>query len=223
MADPQFIEFSSQIIFTFGKIILFILILKVITDLLIRWIRPKIVGSQRESFVFDKLFANLDPEHYKVLNDVLLPSTGNTKTTQIDHIVVSNYGIFCIETKAYQGWIFGNTNQEQWTQVIYRYKKKFYNPLRQNFAHIKAIENLLRPRLKKSIISLIAFPNADKLKISGTDCVGYARDIVHKIESYTEQIYSDVERDEIYNLLAAADIIDQEARDLHRQEVRSLK
>jgi len=223
MADPQLIEFSSQIIVTFGKIIIFIIILKAVSDILIRLIRPEIRGAMGESAVLNKLLYSLDKSRYKILNDILLPSTGNTKTTQIDHIVVSNYGIFCIETKAYQGWIFGNTNQEQWTQVIYRYKKKFYNPLRQNFAHIKAIENLLRPRLKKSIISLIAFPNADKLKISGTDCVGYARDIVHKIESYTEQIYSDVERDEIYNLLAAADIIDQEARDLHRQEVRSLK
>ncbi len=177
-------------------------------------------GLSGEKFVSKKLH-KLDPAHYKILNDIMLPSKGNTHATQIDHIVVSNYGIFCIETKALEGWIFGNANQERWTQVIFRHHNTFYNPLRQNFAHRKAIEDLLgSQRLKKSIISLIAFPDADKLKISGTDSVGCARDVVRKIERYIEPVYSDAERDETYDLLVRANIIDKEARKLHIREVR---
>ena len=59
----------------------------------------------------------LDPAHYKVLDNLLLPSNGNLNATQLDHVVVSNYGIFCIETKSYKGWIFGNANDKYWTQV----------------------------------------------------------------------------------------------------------
>lgn len=72
---------------------------------------------------------SLDPVRYMVLDDVMLPSKGYSSTTQIDHIVVSNYGIFCIETKGLKGWIFGNAHQEQWTQVLFRYKGRFYSTL----------------------------------------------------------------------------------------------
>lgn len=189
----------------------------------VKWKMPVWIGRLGEGFVSRKL-RKLDPTHYKVLNDLMLPSKGNSSATQIDHVVVSNYGIFCIETKAYKGWIFGSANQEFWTQVIYRHKERFYNPLRQNFAHAKAIENLLgSQRLKAPIISLVAFPNAGKLKISGTDQVGYTRDVIRKIESYINVVYSDVERNEIANLLVSANIIDKEARKLHNREVRGLK
>ena len=203
--------------------LIFIAIVVLGIAIFVKWKMPVWIGRFGERFVSRKLH-KLDPAHYRVLNDLMLPSQGNSSATQIDHVVVSNYGIFCIETKAYKGWIFGSANQEFWTQVIYRYKERFYNPLRQNFAHSKAIENLLGPqRLKAPIISLVAFPNAGKLKISGTDSVGYARDVVRKIESHTDTIYSDAERDEIFDLLMRANILDKEARKLHNREVWELK
>jgi hypothetical protein len=189
---------------------------------LIKWKFPTRLGHSEEKFVSRKL-RNLDPTRYKILVDVMLPSRGNTTATQIDHIVISNYGIFVIETKSHKGWIFGSADHEHWTQVIYRYKGRFYNPLRQNFAHTKAVEDLLgKPHFKKSIVSLVAFPNADKLKISGTDSVGHARDIVRKIESYIKPVFSDAERDGIYDLLVTSNILDKEARKMHIREVRDL-
>lgn len=203
--------------------LIFVIIILLGIAIFIKWKLPVWIGRSGENFVSRKLHA-LDPAHYRILNDLMLPSNGNSSATQIDHVVVSNFGIFCIETKAYKGWIFGNADQEHWTQVIFRYKERFYNPLRQNFAHIKAIEGLLGiPDLKSPIISLVAFPNADKLKISGTDSVGYARDIVRKIENYTVVIYTDTERDEIFNLLASTNIVDKEIRKLHNKEVKELK
>ncbi|MDN5364321.1 MAG: hypothetical protein PWQ91_1383 [Eubacteriales bacterium] len=63
---------------------------------------PKIRGFFGEKSVAFFL-SRLDPAKYKVLHNVMLPA--GSKTTQIDHIVVSNYGIFVIETKNYGGWI----------------------------------------------------------------------------------------------------------------------
>jgi len=184
---------------------------------------PYLKGLIGEKFVSRKLF-KLDPTHYKVLDDLLLPSSGNLNATQIDHVVVSNYGIFCIETKSYKGWIFGNANQEYWTQVIYRHKERFYNPLRQNYAHVKAIEELVKSKYPKTqILSFVVFPNAGKLKISGTDSVGYTRDIIRKIEDHKAQIFTDAERDEVYNILANANIQDKGLRKLHNKGVRDLK
>lgn len=206
----------------FEKALIIIVIILVIGFLIKRKL-PFWIGGIGEGFVTKKLL-QLDPTHYKVLNDLLLPSKGSLDVTQIDHIVVSNYGIFCIETKSYQGWIFGNANQEYWTQVIYHYKKRFYNPLRQNYAHVKAIEELVMPRYHEvQIISLVAFPDADKLKISGTDFVGYARDVVRKIQSFVNPIITDSERDEIYKILINANIQDKEVRKLHDKGVKKLK
>lgn len=43
----------------------------------------------------------LDTEEYIVLHDLLLPYKDGT--TQIDHVIISPYGIFVIETKNYTG------------------------------------------------------------------------------------------------------------------------
>src|SRR5262249_41596262 len=129
--------------------------------LLLVWKRPYRIGKRGENFVSRKL-SRLDPRRYTTLDDLMLPSNGRTANTQIDHVVVSDFGIFCIETKSYRGWIFGNAQQEYWTQVIYRYRKKFYNPLRQNYAHIKAVEALLGSRFAHvPVRGFVAFPKAE--------------------------------------------------------------
>lgn len=184
---------------------------------------PYLTGRLGENFVKNKL-NKLDTAHYRILNDLMLPSNGNLSLTQIDHVVVSNYGIFCIETKSYRGWIFGNVNDEYWTQVIYRHKERFYNPMRQNYGHMKAIEGVLASKYKKvRLLSFIAFPDAGKLQITGTDSVGYARDIMAKIQTYQTQVFNDVERDEIFNILLNANIQDKAFRALHDKNVRELK
>ncbi|MDO8659823.1 MAG: nuclease-related domain-containing protein [Candidatus Parcubacteria bacterium] len=203
--------------------IIFFVIVMVAVPFLIKWRLPYFIGRGGEKFVTKKLL-QLDSTNYKVLNDLLLPSNGRLDTTQIDHVVVSNYGIFCIETKAYQGWIFGEANQEYWTQVIYRHKERFYNPLRQNYAHVKAVEELIKLKYPEArVFSLVAFPDADKLKITGTDSVGFAYDVVKRIGSFSNIIFSDTERDEICEILTNANIADKEARKLHNQGARELK
>lgn len=82
----------------------------------------------------------LDPDYYTIFHDVTLPTP--TGTTQIDHIIVSTFGVFVVETKNYSGWIFGSEKSSYWTQVIYKNKNKFQNPLRQNYKHIKTLKEL---------------------------------------------------------------------------------
>jgi hypothetical protein len=82
------------------------------------------------------------PDEYSILNDIYLPLPDGT-TTQIDHIVVSQYGVFVVETKTYSGWIFGDEKSKEWTQSIYRKKCRFQNPTRQNYKHICALADNL--------------------------------------------------------------------------------
>ena len=86
-----------------------------------------------------KLF--LDKKQYHLIKNVTLPTEDGS--TQIDHIIVSKYGVFVVETKNMKGWIFGSPNQKTWTQKIYKHSSKFQNPLHQNYKHIKTLESLL--------------------------------------------------------------------------------
>src|SRR5512142_2488934 len=77
------------------------------------------------------MWASLDSDIYQRLDNVIVPSSNGT--TQIDHVIISKYGIFVIETKNMHGWIFGNTNDDRWTESIFGTKHQFQNPLRQNY------------------------------------------------------------------------------------------
>lgn len=95
-----------------------------------------VIGEYRVNSILED---RLEKRNYRLLKDVLLPTEDGT--TQIDHIVVSRYGIFVIETKNMSHWIFAN-NGPYWTQTYYRRKSKFQNPIRQNYKHVKTLENL---------------------------------------------------------------------------------
>lgn len=83
----------------------------------------------------------LDRKIYRLIKNVTLPF--GVGTAQIDHLIVSPYGIFVVETKNINGWIFGQPNQLQWMQVFFRFKQRFKNPLLQNHMHDEAVRNLL--------------------------------------------------------------------------------
>lgn len=87
------------------------------------------------------MWLSLNHRVYQRFHDVVVPS-GNG-TTQIDHILVSPFGILVIETKNMNGWIFGSGNQPQWTQMMGRRKYRFQNPLRQNYRHTKCLSEFL--------------------------------------------------------------------------------
>lgn len=83
----------------------------------------------------------LEKEFYTDINNVTIPTSNGT--TQIDHIIASPYGIFVVETKNMEGWIFGDEKNSQWTQSLFGKKSKFQNPLHQNYRHIKALSEYL--------------------------------------------------------------------------------
>jgi predicted RNA-binding Zn-ribbon protein involved in translation (DUF1610 family) len=83
----------------------------------------------------------LDRTIYHELNNVTIPTQDGT--TQIDHVIVSRYGIFVIEAKNMNGWVFGNEKSTEWTQSFPGGKFRFQNPLRQNYRHTKCLSEFL--------------------------------------------------------------------------------
>ncbi|QKG00173.1 NERD domain-containing protein [Aeromonas hydrophila] len=102
---------------------------------------PWFKGMIGEWFINLSLHLFLDKQEYHLLKDVTLPTPQGT--TQIDHVLVSRFGVFVIETKNIKGWIFGNPAHKSWTQQIYRRRHSFQNPLRQNYLHVMTLRSLL--------------------------------------------------------------------------------
>lgn len=95
-------------------------------------------GEAHLSKEIQRLFCAPD---YHLMNHVTLKLEDGT--TQIDHILISRFGVFVIETKNYSGWIFANSKHANWTQVIFHVKSQFQNPIFQNFRHVRAVQEKL--------------------------------------------------------------------------------
>ena len=104
---------------------------------------------------------HLNPEHYTVLHDLTLPFNGGT--TQIDHVILSPYGLFVIETKNYSGWIYGSVDESIWTQTFHRKKFRFQNPLKQNAKHVRAVTEALGIE-PGGVCSVVIFTGSAKFK-----------------------------------------------------------
>ncbi|MCG7824232.1 NERD domain-containing protein, partial [Vibrio parahaemolyticus] len=139
-------------------------------------------------FLVNRLLAKLPESDYTLIKDVTLPT--NDGTTQVDHIVVSRYGIFVVETKNMKGWIFGSARQKQWTQKIYRHSSKFQNPLHQNYKHIKALETLLGCS-EEHLHSVIVFIGDSTFKTEMPPNVTYARGSIRYIQQFNDVVFSD--------------------------------
>ncbi|MGR5108887.1 NERD domain-containing protein [Vibrio jasicida] len=139
-------------------------------------------------FLVNRLLSKLPESDYTLIKDVTLPTSDGT--TQVDHIVVSKYGIFVVETKNMKGWIFGSVRQKQWTQKIYRHSSKFQNPLHQNYKHIKALETLLGCS-EEHLHSVIVFIGDSTFKTEMPPNVTYARGSIRYIQQFNDVVFSD--------------------------------
>lgn len=81
------------------------------------------------------------PGRKAVFRNVLVPrASGPTSDSEVDVLMIHETGIYVMESKNYAGWIFGSAEQYQWTQTLEgRHKNRFYNPIIQNQAHVKAL------------------------------------------------------------------------------------
>lgn len=186
-----------------------------------RWFtnRPAYKGSVAEKRVSATLGYLLNPDEYRVYNDLTLPTRGGT--TQIDHVVLSRFGVFVIETKNMQGWIFGNAEQAQWTQVIYGKKTKIPNPLRQNFKHVKAVQELTAIH-GEHVHNVVAFVGSAVPKSSMPLEVSWsAKELTDSIRTRRRIVLGEEQIDTITALLSVDSV--QSTKEVKRAHIRSLK
>lgn len=126
---------------------------------------------------------------YHLLNHVTL-RLKNGDTTQIDHILVSRFGVFVIETKDYSGWIFANSADRQWTQVLYRAKFRFQNPIRQNHLHVSAVRELLDFLPAEAVFSAVVFTGTAEFRTSIPEGVFHTDGFVRYLQTRSGEVLS---------------------------------
>ncbi|WP_438496811.1 nuclease-related domain-containing protein [Paenibacillus sp. IHBB 3054] len=186
------------------------------------------IGEHKINIQLDQL-----PKECKALNDLLLPNPkSRTGYAQIDHVVISPYCLFVIETKNYNGEIKGGRTDQQWT-VSNRFK--MYNPLKQNYGHIKAIESLIKGVAAVKFISMVSFTmrcrfsiDSELRKIHSDELVVYdvelsefiSRKLISLKTGTPEPLISAEQAQTIYDHLVQANITDSEIRKLHVQKIK---
>ncbi|MBL7076258.1 MAG: NERD domain-containing protein [Kiritimatiellae bacterium] len=179
---------------------------------------PTLKGRLGEASINFWVKRMLDQNVYHLIPDVTLPTPDGT--TQIDHVIVSRYGIFVIETKTYKGWIYGSERDAKWTQVIYKRKERFQNPLRQNHKHTKTLSDLTGiPH--EYFKSMVVFVGESKFKTDMPANVVHIREFIRHIKSYQTPIIRDGQVAEVAAVIQewAGTVTDEQ----RRQHVKNLR
>ena len=208
----QILSVASQGLFLYlGLALVF-----VVLGLVLR--RPGFKGWVGEQRLQRLIRAQLNPLVYVDLHNVTLPTAAGS--TQIDHLIFSPYGLFVLETKNFRGWIFGTERQSQWTQQIFKKRSRFQNPLRQNYKHTKAIQELLGVA-PEYVHSVIAFVGDCEFKTEMPPQVTRGDGFVSHIQSFTQTVWSPEQMQDLLDKLEAVRL--QPGRATDQQHVAHVK
>lgn len=181
----------------------------------LRIYRPRIrgkLGEARVSMILSSL-----PDDYHIFNDVYLCHDG--RSVQIDHVVISVYGIFVIETKNYTGWIYGSDKSEHWVKNMYGNKYYFQNPLKQNYSHVKVLQDLFGLSVDK-FIPVVVFLRRATLKCETRDIVIYSSQLKYLICSHTDPVLDTAEVRRLASLLSSSLVVGDNVSESHVANVR---
>jgi hypothetical protein len=141
-----------------------------------------------EAQVSRVLLSHFGPPNYHLMNHVTVRIDDGT--TQVDHILVSRFGVFVIETKDYNGWIFANATGATWTHVFHKRKFKFQNPILQNYRHVRAVQELLEFLPPDAVRSLVVFSGIGQFKTEAPDGVIEIDQLTAYLRQHTTPVMS---------------------------------
>ena len=175
-------------------------------------------GSNGERYIA-KLLQEL-PEGYRYLHDLLLKFEGYT--VQIDHAVISVYGVFVIETKNFRGHIYGSSEKKRWVQINKGKKRRFYSPTIQNNRHRFVISRICKLPIEK-VIPITVFVGKCELHLEDVGRIILSKDLLPYIYGITEKILSQSDVEKIFKRLESKNITSESARRHHVAYVQRVK
>lgn len=176
----------------------------------------KIRGFMGEFWVKQEL-KKLPKKEYYILNNIMIKV--NDETSQIDHIVISKFGIFVIEMKNYYGLIKGNEYNKNWQQYLGKNRYDFKNPIHQNYGHIQVLCNKLDLPIEY-FKSIICFSNQTKLDIESKKTPVVYLDFISDTILKQQNEIIEMDLNEIREKILDANIIDKQGRKSHVVEIK---
>ncbi|MFL8939053.1 nuclease-related domain-containing protein [Rossellomorea oryzaecorticis] len=169
------------------------------------------------------------PKDCLYLSDLLIQNPkAKSGYSQIDHVVLTPYGIFSIETKNYQGTIYGGKERKTW---LINGKFKMMNPFIQNYGHIEALKTLIDKKFHTYFISIVSFTkrcmfkvDMDYRKIASNELIVYdieLSEFIHRKVSvlklqHKEPLLDATDISGIYQTITRANITDPKTREEHK-------
>lgn len=180
--------------------------------------------------MFDKLYS-FEDQGAKFLFNVYIPK-GDGKTTEIDVLMICNRGLFVFESKNYAGWIFGKETRKNWVVSLHQgygrsaRKARFYNPIRQNAAHVQHLRNFVNKEIPT--YSIIVFSNECTFKylnLKSKDIAVIYRceafETVSKIYFQAEAALSQADIDLLFYQLFPYSQVSREEKKRHAEQIRN--
>lgn len=143
-----------------------------------------------------------------VLDDFILPGAYGG-LTRIDHAILTSGGILCIQTKHYNGIVFGGDDEPQWTNVDGVQRRKFLNPLIQNDGRTRALQNIL-PEVP--VANLVVFTGGVQFTTPLAKNVIHLRDLKVYIDKFVFGPCKIEDWDAVWLTVKAAALMDEESR-----------
>jgi len=196
MQPMSILDLAVQV-FLKSPFLVTVIVLVVIVSSIVPLFKGRIKGYAGEQFVRFWLSLFLSKKKYQIIHNVTIPS--RDITTQIDHLILSEFGVFVIETKNKSGLIYGGEHDKNWTQKIGRRTHKIQNPIHQNYGHIKALSYQLKVA-EKNFHSLVVFVGDAKLR-KVPDNVGNLGQAIATIKLQKKSILSQKELEQILHRL----------------------
>ncbi len=184
------------------------------------------------------LLSGFNRHKFIVLNNVMLRKpivkNGDVSRVQIDHVLVSVYGIFSIETKNYTGKVYGSDENKTWCYYLGGQKYSFANPLRQNYGHFKVLQQLIGSHAAELGIldvpypsfQIVAFSNrADLSKVQANKAfvVNFDKVVDAILNKCTKQYLSVEQMENIARFIASQNIYSPQEMQMHVEEINRLK
>ncbi|WP_185903434.1 nuclease-related domain-containing protein [Lysinibacillus sphaericus] len=187
----------------------------------------KLNKGRNGEYLTSKIIERHALQSHRQLLNVYIPKRNSDELTEIDLLYIDRTGLYVIESKNYSGWIFGNETQQQWTQMMPNKKKyKFFNPIRQNATHIRAIQDFL-DLPKEAIYSVIVFSERCTLKkvlVTSQNVHVIKRENVRRFiqtqKQTAQQFFSQDDIQAIYNKLVPQMQVSNEVKKQHIQTIQ---
>lgn len=170
------------------------------------------LGEYKTSRQFEDVKFN-----HKIIYNCYIPKY-NGETTEIDIIAITENGVWVIENKNYNGWIFGDAYSKKWCQTLHKNKFFFYNPIWQNKNHIKYLTTVLNTIPESYFKSIIVFNRAEIKKVSLPDNSTYVFDI-NQFKNFLKEphlnLLSPEQINSIYEKLLPYTVVSKEQKNAH--------